>query len=97
MVLKRCGIGDAAGATHDRDNLAGSLSGSLTSDMTISDFDIQRLAHLFIQLDGEQAIAKAREMVEKMRRKGDEESADKWLRVIVAIGELGEPPTEARH
>jgi len=33
--------------------------------MPISDFDIQRLAHLFIQLDGEQAIAKAREMVEK--------------------------------
>jgi len=65
--------------------------------MPISDFDIQRLAHLFIQLDGEQAIAKAREMVEKMRRKSDEESADKWLRVIVAIGELGEPPTEARH
>jgi hypothetical protein len=65
--------------------------------MPVSDFDIQRLAHLFIQLDGEQAIAKAREMVEEMRRKGDEESADKWVRIIVAIGELGEPPSEARH
>jgi hypothetical protein len=65
--------------------------------MPISDFDIQRLAHLFIQLDGEQAMAKARAMVEEMRRKGDEESADKWLRIIVAIGELGEPPTDAQH
>ena len=65
--------------------------------MPISDFDIQRLAHLFIQLDGEQAIAKARQMVEKMRRKGDHEGADKWLRIVVAIGELGEAPTHARH
>lgn len=23
--------------------------------------------------------------------------ADVWLRIIVAIGTLGEPPTEARH
>jgi len=36
-------------------------------------------------------------MVEEMRRKGDNDGADKWLRVIVAIGELGEPPTNARH
>ena len=65
--------------------------------MPISDFDIQRLAHLFIQLDGEQAIAKARKMVEEMRRKGDHEGVDKWLRIIVAIGELGKPPADARH
>jgi len=41
--------------------------------------------------------AKAREMVERMRGKGDNEGADTWLRIIVAIGELGEPPTEARR
>jgi len=58
---------------------------------------IQRSAHLFIQLHRENATAKAREMVEEMRRKGDNEGADTWLRIIVAIGELGEPPTEARH
>jgi hypothetical protein len=29
-----------------------------------------------------------------MRRKGDNEGADRWLRIIVAIGE---PPTDARH
>jgi hypothetical protein len=65
--------------------------------MPFSDFDIQRLAHLFIQLDGEQATAKAREMVEEMRRKGDHDGANKWLRIIVAIGELGDRPTDARQ
>ena len=34
-----------------------------------------------------------REMVEAMRAKGDEEGADTWLRIIVAISELGTPPT----
>ena len=63
--------------------------------MPVSDFDIQRLAYLFIQLDGERATARARKMVEEMRRKGDHDGADKWLRIIVAIGKLGEPPTEA--
>jgi hypothetical protein len=61
--------------------------------MSASEFDIHRSAHLFIQLHGDEAIAKAREMVEEMRRKGDHEGADKWLRIIVAIGELGEPPS----
>jgi hypothetical protein len=65
--------------------------------MPISDFDIQRLAYLFIQLDGERATANARKMVDEVRRRGDYDGADNWLRVIVAIGELGEPPTEARH
>jgi hypothetical protein len=32
-----------------------------------------------------------------MRRKGDIEGADTWLRIIVAIGTLGTPPTNARH
>ena len=36
-------------------------------------------------------------MVEKMRRRGDNEGADVRLRIIVAISTLGEPPTEARH
>ena len=65
--------------------------------MPVSDFDIQRLAHLFIQLDGEQATAKAREMAEEMSRRGDQESADKWLRILMAIGELGESPADAQH
>ncbi|HEV2547228.1 MAG TPA: hypothetical protein VGU20_07815 [Stellaceae bacterium] len=63
--------------------------------MTVSDLDIARSAHLFIELHGDEATAKAREMVEEMRRKGDNDGANTWLRIIVAIGELGEPPTEA--
>jgi hypothetical protein len=28
---------------------------------------------------------------------GDTEGADTWLRIIVAIGTLGTPPTDSRH
>jgi hypothetical protein len=63
----------------------------------ISDLDIARSAHLFIQRHGDEAIAKAREMVKEMRREADHDGADKWLRIIVAIGELGDPPPDARH
>jgi hypothetical protein len=65
--------------------------------MPTSDVDIQRTAHHFIQLHGDRATARAREMVEVIRRKGDNEGADTRLRIIVAIGELGDPPTDARH
>jgi hypothetical protein len=65
--------------------------------MPASDLDIARSAHLFIQLHGDEATAKAREMVQRMRRRGDNDGADTWLRIIVAIGELGVPPTDARH
>jgi hypothetical protein len=44
-----------------------------------------------VKLAAEQASGAA------MRKKGDNEGADTWLRIIVAIGTLGEPPTEARH
>jgi hypothetical protein len=60
------------------------------------DLDIARSAHLWIQRHGENATTKAREMVEAMRKKGDKDGADTWLRIIVAIGTLGEP-TAARH
>jgi hypothetical protein len=36
-------------------------------------------------------------MVAAMLRRGDSDGADTWLRIIVAIGELGKPPTDARH
>ena len=65
--------------------------------MPVSDLDIAHSAHLFIQLHGDEATAKARKMVDEMRRKGDHDGADTWLRVIVAIGAHGEPPTDARH
>jgi hypothetical protein len=65
--------------------------------MPPSDLNIARSAHQWISLHGENATVKAREMVETMRKKRDEDRADTWLRFIVAIGTLGEPPTEARH
>jgi len=65
--------------------------------MRPSDLDIARSAHQWIQLHGDNAIVKAREMVEGMRKKGDADGADVRLRIIAAITTLGEPPTEARH
>jgi hypothetical protein len=65
--------------------------------MPPSEVDIARSAHQWISLHGDNATVKAREMVTTMRRKGDKDGADVWLRIIVAIGTLGEPPTAARH
>jgi len=60
--------------------------------MPVSDAEIRRAAHAWIQQHGDDATAKAREMVETLRRRGDHDGADTWLRIIVAIGELGTPP-----
>jgi hypothetical protein len=64
--------------------------------MPPSDLDIARSAHQWIALHGDAATAKAREMVETMRKKDDKDGADTWRRIIVAIGTLGNP-TKARH
>ena len=63
--------------------------------MPAFDLDIRRTAQLFVQLHGDGAMARARKMAEIMRSKGDNEGAGVWLRIMVAIGELGEPPTLA--
>jgi hypothetical protein len=63
--------------------------------MPTFDLDIRRTAQLFIQLHGDGAAERARKMAEIMRRKGDDDGADVWRRIMVAIGELGEPPTLA--
>jgi hypothetical protein len=65
--------------------------------MPPSDLDITRAAHLLIQEHGDGATAEARKRVDDMRRKGDTDGADTWLRIIVVIGTLGTPPTDARH
>jgi hypothetical protein len=57
--------------------------------MRISELVIRRFAHLFIQLYGEEATAKARRMVEEMRRKSNHEGADTWLHIIEAMNDLG--------
>jgi hypothetical protein len=46
---------------------------------------------------GDQAIAMARQMVEEMRQTGDQQGADTWLRIVVAIETLGAPPTDAQY
>jgi hypothetical protein len=64
--------------------------------MAASELDIQRTAHLWFHRHGDKALLKARGMVEDFRRTGDQDSADTWLRIIVAIGALA-PPAGARH
>jgi len=65
--------------------------------MSVSDIEIQRLAHQLIQRHGDKAMKRARQKVEWMRCTRSQEGAAMWLRIIVAIGELGERPTEAWH
>ena len=64
--------------------------------MPASDLDINRSAYLWLKLHGDTAVAKAREMVETTRKKGDNDGADVWL-IIAAIGTLREPPTQTRR
>ncbi len=53
--------------------------------MTVSDLDILRSAHLHLGRYGDQAVAKAREMVRTLKERGDNDGADAWLRIIVTI------------
>jgi hypothetical protein len=57
-----------------------------------AEVDINRLAHRMIAQHGDAAVAKVRENVEEARLKGDEQEADIWLRVLVAL-----PATPARR
>jgi hypothetical protein len=41
------------------------------------------------------ATAKAWQKVDQTRREGDVDGAGAWLRIIMAIGTLGMPPTDA--
>jgi hypothetical protein len=53
--------------------------------MAEPDLEIFRSANLFVELHGEEAITKARDMVRTMRERGDNDGADRWLQIIVAI------------
>ena len=54
--------------------------------MPVSDLDITRSAHLYIQMHGDEAIAKAREMVEAMRLLvGGHELATKPLELAIVL------------
>ena len=50
--------------------------------MTPSDLEIVRSATLFLELHGEEAIAKARD---NMRERSDNDGADRWLRIFVEM------------
>jgi hypothetical protein len=53
--------------------------------MVVSDSDIHRAARLHLERRGHEAVAKARDMVRNLKEGGDNEAADTWLRIIVAI------------
>jgi len=53
--------------------------------MMVSELDVLRAAHLHLERHGGQAVAKAREMVRTLKERGDNDGADTWLRIIVAI------------
>ena len=53
--------------------------------MVVSDSDIHRAARVHLGRHGNEAIAKARDMVRNLKEGGDNEAADTWLQTIVAI------------
>ena len=63
-------------------------SGVVPPDVPPGIAALYRAARLWIQQYGFLAVTKAREKVEEIRRKGDHDGADTWLRIIVAIGTL---------
>ncbi len=64
--------------------------------MTVSDLDILRAAHLHLERYGDQAVVKAREMVRTLKERGDDDDADTWLRIIVALETMRQEPSRAR-
>jgi hypothetical protein len=70
-------------------------SSQLSRTMSASDHDILRRAKLMIGQHDAAAVEKARERVADLQAKGDRESADVWLQIIVAIETLRQPgPTQ---
>ena len=53
----------------------------------VSDAEIERTAHLWLERYGAGAVAVARARAAELRHKGDISGADAWLRLIVAVEE----------
>ena len=53
--------------------------------LLVSDSDSHRAARLHLERHGDEAAAKARDMVRNLKEGGYNEAADTWLRIIVAI------------
>jgi hypothetical protein len=53
-----------------------------------------RAAHLHLERHGDQPVAKAREMVRTLKERGDNDGADTWLRIIVAIETMSQEASD---
>jgi len=53
--------------------------------MAVNDHYVQRTARSYSEIHGDQAVAKARERVADLQKRGDPIGADMWLQIIVAI------------
>jgi hypothetical protein len=60
--------------------------------MTVSDLEIFRAANPYVEWHGDEAVAKARETVRTLQERGDNDNADTWLRIIVAIETMRQAP-----
>jgi hypothetical protein len=56
--------------------------------MSVSDHDILRSASLWFDRHGAIAVAEARKMVAGFQDVGDRDSADVWLRILLALETL---------
>ena len=71
--------------------------------MTALDPEIFRSANLFLELHGDDAVAKARDIVRAMQERGDNDCADRWLRIIVETEAVqrgdnpADSPADDRH
>jgi hypothetical protein len=52
-----------------------------------------RAAHRHLDRYGDEAVAKAREMVRTLKDHGDNDGADTWLRMIVALETNAQAPS----
>jgi hypothetical protein len=53
--------------------------------MSVSDQDILRSANLWLNRHGDLAVAEARKMVAGFQDVDDRDSADVWLRILLAV------------
>jgi hypothetical protein len=53
--------------------------------MSVSDQDILRQANLWLNRHGDGAVAEARKLVAGFQDAGDRDSADVWLRILLAV------------
>jgi hypothetical protein len=56
--------------------------------MSVSDHEILQSASLWLDRHGEAAVIEARKMVASLQDAGDRDTADVWLRILLAIESL---------